>query len=515
MFKNFEFILPPGLNDRGRIRKLLVDNAGKEKLRRAGDRGTSEQDMVLLDPGQIKDAHGFKGMAVDVRFITNSVAAGVLERCSDYVVTPSDPIPLAYKVSFPSRRHAAHTNYTEEDDFAIFCFIVNKIPEYTRKGKTVPVRGNKIWMEAEAKDIAAPHTHESMRTRWMKFIEPRYQEFAARLAEEKKRARRAATNTAESGSSQGIGQREGDHGRGIPERERRGRPAAKRRRGSEAPVMPFDSRRLSESFLSFREDDVSVESARSTVVEERQPRRARGQASGGDSQQSGAGTSDELWEGSVFVDAEEPVIKLRTEEDRQEASSASFSSSSTYESIICDTPPEGMVGEGGGPGARHEPLESGVPLRRGEDGNHCGRSKSTLVPGLGKRTQKRPYRSESDFVPRANELIAFMERVETENDFKAQWVADILEWEEGSSRRTMEIARALREVAEELEVPQSVVMRVYAYIGNVGRTQERVEAIQALQEKTGVRYEWVLSWMEAEGFDEEKVEKYIGRYSSD
>lgn len=417
---------------------------------------------------------------------------------------------------------------------------MNKIPEYTRKGKTVPVRGNKIWMEAEAKgrvvvttyqvmwilDIAAPHTHESMRTRWMKFIEPRYQEFAARLAEEKKRARRAATNTAESsstnssgavvgGSSQGIGQREGDHGRGIPERERRGRPAAKRRRGSEAPVMPFDSRRLSESFLSFREDDVSVESARSTVVEERQPRRARGQASGGDSQQSGAGTSDELWEGSVFVDAEEPVIKLRTEEDRQEASSASFSSSSTYESIICDTPPEGMVGEGGGPGARHEPLESGVPLRRGEDGNHCGRSKSTLVPGLGKRTQKRPYRSESDFVPRANELIAFMERVETENDFKAQWVADILEWEEGSSRRTMEIARALREVAEELEVPQSVVMRVYAYIGNVGRTQERVEAIQALQEKTGVRYEWVLSWMEAEGFDEEKVEKYIGRYSSD
>lgn len=29
-------------------------------LSQAGDRGTSEQDMVLLDPGQIKDAHGFK-----------------------------------------------------------------------------------------------------------------------------------------------------------------------------------------------------------------------------------------------------------------------------------------------------------------------------------------------------------------------------------------------------------------------------------------------------------------------
>ncbi|KAF4759458.1 hypothetical protein FOZ63_012824, partial [Perkinsus olseni] len=218
----------------------------------------------------------------------------------------------------------------------------------------------------------------------------------------------------------------------------------------------------------------------------------------------------------------EPVIRRRAaREEASSSSSSSSPSSSIYESIICDTPPEGMReghkaqrGAAGNIGATQ--AAEGTEHRNG-DRNYYGRSDSTLPPGLGDGGhQHRAHASEGDFVPRAHQLIHFMEEIEKENEFEPQWVADILAWEKGSSRRTVEVARALREIGEELGVPQGVVMRVYARSGNVGRTHEKVEAIKEVRQRAvGVQYDWIVLWMEAEGYDADKVERYLTRYHSE
>ncbi|KAF4685330.1 DNA repair endonuclease XPF [Perkinsus olseni] len=539
MFRGMEFILSAGLKDRSRIRRLLEDNGGKERKRRADGR-EREEDMASLQPVCFREASFPQSTAIDVRFITNSVARGICERLSDYMVTNARPMPLAYEVNFASRRCVAHTNFTEEDDFAIFRFIADKAPEFTRRGKKVPVRGNKIWIEAEEKGIAAPHPHESMRTRWLKFIEPRYQELAARLAEERKARHAAAVAAAASSSSRTSRRRSCS-----PLGERwRGRPVAKKSRtGRFSPEKPFDNRRVSESFVSLREDDVvsglseaaaengtrGVSSREDGVQRPRREERPRAQP---ERRSGGTGSSE---------DADgEPVIRRRAarEEASSSSSSSSSPSSSIYESIICDTPPEGM-GEGhkaqrgaagnigatqaaegttqhryGGPAS--SAASNGSVVRNG-DRNYYGRSDSTLPPGLGDGGhQHRAHASEGDFVPRAHQLIHFMEEIEKENEFEPQWVADILAWEKGSSRRTVEVARALREIGEELGVPQGVVMRVYARSGNVGRTHEKVEAIKEVRQRAvGVQYDWIVLWMEAEGYDADKVERYLARYHSE
>ncbi|KAF4664541.1 hypothetical protein FOL47_005087 [Perkinsus chesapeaki] len=353
LFHGIAFILTAGLKNRDKVKRQVEENGGVVKPRR-----TSENDVVLFDPGVIKDARGFNGMALDVRFVTNSIQAGVCERPADYTITPSDPVPLIYREQGRGRanpRSVAHHVYTDEDDMNIFRFLDKEIRIARSQGRQVRPAGMKVWQKAAREGVAPTHTLESMRTRFKNYIGPNMEEFARRLAAERQ-AEASAGRSAPAAS-------EGPHSVGRPFQERRAAAGAVRTPGGAGTAAtPYDSRRLSESFRSPREEEPGslfervegskmrsrLSSAGIVGKRSRQGGHRRDSADGG--QTGGNGPLDE----TVYEEAEEPFDLSDTLfEENEEATQrgrmggsnqCDDSTSSGYETIVCDTPPTSEEG---------------------------------------------------------------------------------------------------------------------------------------------------------------------------